>query len=44
MRKTTIKFVKKAHMWCKTSWSEGTVKGKSELIQKIEWFSTKPTI
>lgn len=34
-KKNYIKFVKKANMWCKTTWNE---KG----IQKQEWSLEKP--
>ena len=32
--KTLIKFVKRANMWCKTTFENG--------IQKQEWFKDKP--
>lgn len=38
MNKVLIKFVKKANMWCKTSWVDGKQKKK----QVQEWSADKP--
>lgn len=35
-RQPSIKFVKAAKMWAKTTWENGK--------QKIEWFKDKPTL
>lgn len=39
-KKPTIKYVKKAKSWCKTTF---TWNGK-EVVQKQEWYDEKPTV
>lgn len=36
--KTSIKFVKKAGMWVKTTWIEE----RTKVVQKQEWFNEEP--
>lgn len=40
MKKPSIKYVRRAKSWCKTSWE---INGK-EIKQKQEWFANKPSL